>query len=267
MIVNLIPMAGKGNRFIQERYNVAKPFVMVMNEPMIVASVKSFPPADKWVFICRNEHLNKLKKATSGFKSAVEVVEIDRITEGQACTCLLAEQTFGGDDVLFIASCDYQIIYDEKKYQALMKDPDIDVIIWTFKIGAIKKANPNAFAYCRTEGNRVIEVVEKRTISDNPANDPAVVGSFTYKKARLFSQGAQQMISKNIRVNNEFYVGTSINQLIEQGCNVVCFEVDKFISFGNPFELDLFYYWQEYFGDLNDHSFNLLYGYKGKNQA
>jgi hypothetical protein len=190
------------------------------------------------------------------------IVPVHGPTEGQACTCLLAEDLLPPQAALFIASCDYEMVYDRQAYEALRADPAVDVIIWTFTIGAIKKANPNAFAYCRTEGDRVVEVVEKQTISSTPENDPAVVGSFTYRTADLFIRGVRQMIAKNIRVNNEFYVGTSINQLIEAGCNVVTFPIDKFISFGNPYELMHFEYWEAYFDALPDHPYTMNYGHK-----
>lgn len=256
-MTSLIPMAGKGNRFFQEMYKVPKPFIPIMGNPMFVSATKSFPPADRYIFICLMEHFQKyrIKDTVENEFKASEVIPIDAVTEGQACTCLLAEGRLDINDGLFIASCDYQMLYDEDKYRKLLEDKDVDVIIWTFRIGTIKKANYNAFAYCRTEGDRVIEVVEKRTISDTPHLDPAVVGSFTYRNAGLFVRGAKKVIEKNIRVNNEFYVGTSINQLIEEGHKVVVFEIEKFISFGNPTELMSFQYWEEYFNQLDDHPY------------
>lgn len=260
MKINLIPMAGKGNRFLEEQYRVAKPFIPILGEPMYAAALRSFPAADKSIFICRQEHEQKLNRTLQDYCPSNDVIVVDRITEGQACTCLLAKNKFKDDDTLFIASCDYQTVYDEARYQALLDNKEIDVIIWTFKIGSVKKAAPEAFAYCRTDPTgRVLEVVEKKTISSTPHLDPAVVGSFTYKRAALFIQGAEKMIQKNIRVNNEFYVGTSINQLIEAGVHVVTFEVDKFISFGNPFELQLFHYWEDYFHPKDDP--RLRYGF------
>ncbi len=261
-MLNLIPMAGAGNRFLQEWYKVPKPFIPVGGKPMFVVALKSFPPAERYIFVCRKELFNRLKSIREDIFPQSEIIVIDKVTEGQASTCLLAEDMLNPDEGLFIASCDYQTIYNKKKYAQLLSDDEIDVIIWTFKIGAIKKANPCAFAYCRTEGNRILEVVEKRTISYTPHLDPAVVGSFTYRKAELFLRSAKKMIEKNIRVNNEFYVGTSINQLIEEGCSVVTFEVDKFVSFGNPFELMTFQYWQEYFDQIEDHPHSINYGFK-----
>jgi dTDP-glucose pyrophosphorylase len=262
-MINLIPMAGAGSRFFRQSYRVPKPFVSVMGKPAFLAAVDSFPKADSYIFLCLKEHISKynLKENIAKHYPFYNIISIDQVTEGQACTCLLAEPFFNKNEGLFIASCDYQMIYDEQKYQALLEDSSIDVIIWTFRIGALKMANPNAFAYCKRKGNQVIEVVEKRTISDDPYNDPAVVGSFSYRTCNLFTQGAKKMIKKNIRVNNEFYVGTSINQLIEAGAKVVTFDIDKFISFGDPFELASLQYWEDYFDSLEDHPYKITYGH------
>ncbi|MFC1894371.1 hypothetical protein ACFLYH_00295 [Candidatus Dependentiae bacterium] len=249
-MITLIPMAGLGNRFLKKNYPVSKPFIPIMNDPMVITALRSFPQSDRYIFVCLKEHYDTLKAATKALSVPVEIIVIDKVTQGQACTCLHAKETFNKDDSLFIASCDYQVVYDKKRYNKLMNDNSIDVIIWTFKIGAIKKANPKAFAYCKIDNGFVTQLVEKQTISNDPNKDSAVVGSFTYKKASLFEQSAQQMIKKNIKVNGEFCVGTSINQLIEQGYRVVPFEVEQFISFGDPFELELFNYWQNYFNRL-----------------
>jgi len=263
-MINLMPMAGRGSRFIEQKYNVAKPFVIVLDEPMVISALRSFPICDKYIFIARSEHAQKLDKVLSTLKTNHEIIVVDKVTDGQACTCLLAEKLIDQNEPVFIASCDYQMVYDEAKYQKMLENKNIDVIIWTFKIGSIKKANPEAFAYCRVDGDNVVEVVEKKTISDDPYNDHAVVGSFTYKTFKLFRDGANSMIEKNIRVNNEFYVGTSINQLIEKGFKVKVFEIDKFISFGHPFELETYHYWQEYFDRAVYHPYSIDYGYAPK---
>lgn len=262
--INLLPMAGQGSRFFEEKYRVPKPFVPVRGRPMFLTAAASFPPADHTIFLVQADHLEKYRVAELAEAPYPNhtIVPVQGVTEGQACTCLLAEENLPPQAGLFIASCDYEMVYDRDAYEALAADPAVDVIIWTFKIEAIKKANPNAFAYCRTEGRRVVEVVEKRTISDTPENDPAVVGSFSYRTADLFIHGVRQMVAKNIRVNNEFYVGTSINQLIKAGCNVVTFPIDKFISFGNPYELMHFEYWETYFDSLPDHPYTMNYGHK-----
>ena len=259
MRINLLPMAGRGNRFFQEKYRAPKPFVPVHGQPVFLVAARAFPPADHTIFLVQAEHLEKYRVAETIALYSPEhtIIPVNGVTEGPLCTCLLAEAHLPVHAGLFIASCDYEMVYDRERYAALRASTEVDVIVWTFKIGAIKKADPQAFAYCRTEGGRVVEVVEKRTISDHPERDPAVVGSFTFRNADLFVRGARAMIDKDIRINGEYYVGTSINQLIEAGCNVVTFEIDKFISFGDPHELMHYEYWEEYFDSLPDHPYSM----------
>ncbi|MCK5214137.1 MAG: hypothetical protein KAR05_02135 [Candidatus Omnitrophica bacterium] len=263
-MINLIPMAGKGNRFFQKLYNLPKPFIPVMGKPMFLSAEKSFPAADQHIFICLEEHYHRynLEEVIKKDYPQAEIIVLDHVTEGQACTCLLAERFLNKKEGLFIASCDYQMLYDHKRHEDLMRDDKVDVIIWTFKTASIKKANPKGFAYCCLEGARVTRIVEKETISDNPCEDQAVVGSFTFKRSEDFVHCANKMIEKNVRVNNEFYVATSINQLIEEGKHVVAFEIDQFISFGTPVELQLFQYWEDYFDQLEDHPYSINYGFK-----
>jgi dTDP-glucose pyrophosphorylase len=248
-MISLLPMAGRGSRFKIENYNLPKPFIPIMDIPMFMAAIQSFPAVDKHMIICQSDFVKRysFKEQASKFLPNCEVLSVDEVTDGQVCTCLLAENFIDSEESLLISSCDYQVVYDETQYKLLLNDPDVDVIIWTFTAGGITKYDPSAFAYCREENGYVKEVVEKKTISDTPEKDPTVVGTFTYRRFGDFVTGAKSLIAKNIRVNNEFYVGTSINQLIESGKRVKIFPVKKFISFGNPFELQLYQYWEEFF--------------------
>ena len=112
------------------------------------------------------------------------------------------------------------------------------------------------YGWVKTDKNdNVIEVLCKKPISDNPINDHAIVGSFYFKKAKYFFEGAKQMIEKNIRINNEFYVDTVMNELVENELNVKVFEIDKYICWGTPNDLRTFEYWQEYFHKAEHHPY------------
>lgn len=257
-MISLIPMAGRGSRFKKNGYNLPKPFIPIMGMPMFVASIHSFPLSDKHIIICQNEFVDRysIVEKMKKFLPECQIISVNGITEGQASTCLLAESQLNVDEALMISSCDYQLVFDQEMYDELLNDSSIDVIVWTFEIGQITKNNPEEFAYCRTNGQIVTEIVEKQTISQTPHLDPAVVGTFTYRQASDFVWAAKKMIAKNIRVNGEFYIGTSINQLIEMGKKVAVFPVKKFISFGDPFELQLYQYWEDYFFQEDQHPYN-----------
>lgn len=249
--VNLVPMAGKGSRFQKDGFRVTKPLIQICGEPMMVAASNSFPPAKKWVFLLRDTELAKhpIEKAIHQRFEQARVIPVDHDTSGQAATCLLAEREFEKDESLFIASCDYQTIYDSQKWESLIADESLDGVIWTYRLRSQLFKNPNAFAYCRVaeDGENILEVVEKKTISDSPGEDPMVVGTFWYRRAQDFVEGARSMMADGITVNGEHYVGTSINALLKVGKKFKIFDVTQWISFGDPFELQVYEYWEEHF--------------------
>ncbi|MBF0104014.1 MAG: hypothetical protein HQM16_01695 [Deltaproteobacteria bacterium] len=257
-MISLLPMSGMGSRFAKESYRLPKPFIPIMGMPMFVAAIKSFPPAERLIFICQKVFLERFpfdEEVHRYFPGSL-ILAVDGVTEGQACSCLVAKGHMDPEESLLISSIDYQFVYDHEAFERLRQDQTIDVAVFTLQTKTILAQDPRGFAYCVTDGDRVTKVVEKQTISSTPELDPAVAGTFYYRRVKDFVAGAESMIQKNIRVNNEFYVGTSINQLIERGLKVVIFPVKKFISFGNPFELQLYQLWEDFFYHETHHPYN-----------
>lgn len=250
--VNLIPMAGKGSRFRDAMFKTSKPLISIGSLPMVVSACQSFPEADTWIFLPRADDLSRhsLKDALrSCLSESIEFVPVDHETTGQAATCLLAKKLLNSDDHLLITSCDYRTIYDNDDWQKIVDDDSIDAVIWTTRIGAGLIKNPSAFAYCVTEvdGFTVNKIVEKHTISEEPGNDPLVVGTFWFRRSGDFIRVAEAAISKNLNVNGEHYVANSMNLLLAEGKRIIIFDIIQWISFGDPFELDIYYYWEDYF--------------------
>ena len=248
---NLIPMAGRGSRFRETGYRVAKPLIDVLGEPMVLRAVRSLPDADCWIFLPRAEDVQKhpIERTLKQFAPDCDFVEVPDETSGQAATCLLAEEIIDPHSQLLIASCDYEHRFDKEAWRAIVADTSIDGAVWTFRLGSNMVKSPNAFAYCQTDpdGRRIAHIAEKTTISETPYDDPLVVGTFWFRHAVDFLQGVNLMIEKNITVNGEHYVGTSINESIATGAYFVIFEVDQWISFGDPYELRLLEYWESVF--------------------
>ena len=92
----LIPMAGEGSRFAKEGYTFPKPLIEVDGKPMIQAVVENLDFDADYVFLVRKEHLEKytglretLNRITN---NRTTIVEVDSLTEGAACTTLLAKE-------------------------------------------------------------------------------------------------------------------------------------------------------------------------------
>jgi len=249
--INLVPMAGSGSRFREYGYRVPKPLIQVRGEPMVLRAMRSMPAADNWIFLPRAKDMERhpIERAIRSLQPNTKFIPVTGLTSGQAATCLLAENVLEADAELLIASCDYEHRFDPFAWRKMQDDPSIDGAVWAHRLGATPTKSADSFAYCRTakDERTIVEIVEKETISDRPEDDLMVVGTFWYRRAGDFVRGARAMIDNGITVNNEHYVGTSINQLIADGARFVAFEIDQWISFGDPFELEILEYWDSYF--------------------
>ena len=234
----LIPMAGEGSRFAKEGYTFPKPLIDVRGKPMIQLVVENLDFDCEYVFLVRKKHLEKfdglletLQRITNGRCS---IVEVDGLTEGAASTALLAEKHIDCDESLLIANSDQFIQYEPKNFNTLKSLTNLDAIVFTFNAVHPKwsfvKTNSRGF---------VTEVAEKKPISDI-----ATCGIYWYRKGSDFVKYAKQMIEKDIRVKNEFYIAPVYNQLIQDGKTLVPFYVNKMWGIGTP--EDLRYYMETY---------------------
>ena len=258
--INLIPLAGAGKRFSQEGYKDPKPLVQVSGKPMIIQAANYIPPAQKFSFVCLGEHLDRypLEYEIKKVYSNAKITRIDKITEGQACTCELGLESVDNEAPLLIAACDNGMLWDSEKYMSLENDENVDAIVWSFRHHVSSQRNPQMYGWIKVDSNENVEYVSvKKQISDNPYNDHAIIGTFYFKKARFFLDALQRMYEKNIRVNGEFYVDSCINELVEMGLNVKVFEVDHYIGWGTPNDLRTYEYWQSFFDKCDWHPYSL----------
>jgi HAD superfamily hydrolase (TIGR01509 family) len=228
----LIPMAGAGSRFQQAGYTFPKPLIEVNNKPMIQVVVDNLNIDANYIYVVQKSHREKynldtmLNLITPGCK----IIEVNELTEGAACTALLAKDYINTDSPLFFANSDQFVEWDSNEFMYKMQESDCDGGIVTFK------ATHPKWSFARIDDNGfVTEVAEKNPISDN-----ATVGFYYWKHGFDFVKYAEQMIEKNIRVNNEFYVCPVYNQAIEDCKKIRIFESGKMWGLGTPEDLNFY---------------------------
>jgi HAD superfamily hydrolase (TIGR01509 family) len=232
----LIPMAGAGSRFEQAGYTFPKPLIDVKGKPMIQVVVDNLNMDANYIYVVQKAHREKynldtlLNLITPGCK----IVETNGLTEGAACTALLAKEFINNDAPLFFANSDQFVEWDSNEFMYKMNETKADGGIVTFKA-----IHPKwSFAKINELG-LVTEVAEKNPISDN-----ATVGYYFWKQGSDFVKYAEEMIAKDIRVNNEFYVCPVFNQAIEAGKEIRTFNINKMWGLGTPEDLN--YYLEHY---------------------
>ncbi len=229
----LIPCAGAGSRFAQAGYTFPKPLIEVFNKPMIQTVVDSLQIEGNFIFLIQEEHNKKynMKSFLKAIKPNCEVIEINELTQGAACTTLLAEKYINNNNPLIIANSDQYISWNASNTMYAITESKIDGGILTFN------ATHPKWSYARTNDKGfVTEVAEKKVISNN-----ATVGVYYWKKGSDYVKYANSMIKKNIRVNNEFYVCPVFNEAISDNKKIKTFEVDEMWGLGTPEDLDFYH--------------------------
>ena len=232
----LIPMAGAGSRFEKAGYTFPKPLIEVRKKPMIQVVVENLNIKANFIYVVQKEHREKynLDALLSLITPGCKVVETEGMTEGAACTALLAKEHINTDAPLFFANSDQFVEWDSNEFMYKMNETDADGGIVTFEATHPKWS----FAKVNEEG-LVTEVAEKKPISNI-----ATVGYYYWKHGSDFVKYAEQMINKNIRVNNEFYVCPVFNQAIEDNKQIRTFNIKGMWGLGTPEDLN--YYLENY---------------------
>lgn len=228
----LVPMAGLGSRFIKEGFKVPKQLINIKDKHLIDISLECLDYKDcNLIFVVRDEtvynfHIDELLKKKFG--EDIKVVVLDKLTDGSVCSCLYAEEYIDNDVPLIIHTLDIEFrpVFDPHS----MNELEADGLLLTFK------SNSPNYSYADVDNyNCVRKTAEKKAISSN-----ACVGIYGFKKGSDFCKYAREMIDKDLRTNNEFYISPLYNLLIEDGKKIVAKSVDKMHVFGTPDEFHFY---------------------------
>lgn len=228
----VIPMAGRGSRFEVAGYANPKPLIDVEGKPMIQRVIDNIGLEGEYVFLVLAEHLKRfdLENLLPQFcgNNKCSVIPVNQVTEGAACTVLLARDLIDSDEELILANSDQLVEWDSQKFVTDMRAKNADGGILTFT------ATESKWSFARVDDQDVVlEVAEK-----NPISNHATVGIYYYRSGRFFTEGADQMIKKNIRTNNEFYVCPVYNEIIQSGKKVYNYPIQKMYGIGTPEDLE-----------------------------
>jgi dTDP-glucose pyrophosphorylase len=235
----VIPMAGRGSRFANAGYTTPKPLIPVGGRPMIQWVIDNIRPrrAHRFIFLCLAEHLQAYPEVPAELRRlcpGCEIVPVSAVTEGAACTVLLARKWIDSSDPLMIANSDQLVDLDINNYLATLDADGVSGLIMTFWSDHPK------WSYCRMRPDgSVSDVVEKQVVSNE-----ATVGIYNFRQGHDYVRAADAMITANLRVNNEFYVAPTYNQLIAEGAKILTLktgrELNGMYGVGTPEDLALF---------------------------
>jgi NDP-sugar pyrophosphorylase family protein len=233
----VIPMAGAGSRFSKAGFVKPKPFIDVAGKTMIERVMNNLRyPGARYVLLVQRAHLEQERAIVGELERQYSVifVPVDGLTEGAACTVLQANKELIGDSPLLVANCDQIINFALVDFIKDAKDRNLDGSILVFK----DSQRSLKWSFARLdEQNLVVETREKVAISDL-----ATAGVYFFRRSGAFVSWAIDMISRNVRVNGEFYVCPIYNYGIQRGARIGVFEIaaEAMNGIGTPEDLSQF---------------------------
>jgi hypothetical protein len=207
----IVPLSGRSSRFLN--YGFQKPkFLLPLHDgrTMIQGAVDSLNLKGQLIFIVQTEHCEKYGIDTflkENYPDSI-IAYLDHYTDGCVQSVLEAtSKLINTDSPLVISNCDQYLEWNPSTFLKVISDPECDGCVLTYYANTTK----NSYIRIDNAGNG-IELREKKVISDN-----SLVGVHYWKRGRDFIESAENMIKNNIRDNNEYYVSTSYNYLINKG--------------------------------------------------
>lgn len=256
----LIPMAGAGQRFADAGYSVHKPAIMTVDratgeeKPMVVCATADLPgvarKGSNVIYVDRTFHkADGVEEAIRAYYPKASFITIDHLTEGQACTCMLAKDRLDPEEPLLIAGCDNGMDIDRAAYEALQQE--CDCIVFTYRHNESVLSNPNAYGWMITDGEGNITGTSiKKAISDTPMEDPAVVATFWFRRAQIFLDATEKMILEDDRINGEFYVDQVAKHVLDLGYRAKIFDIERYVGWGTPADYESYQKTWKYFKEF-----------------
>ena len=249
--VTALPMAGAGNRFKADGFSIPKPFLIVNDNYMVDQAEYCLPKTDKTVYACLKSHMSMLP-----LEDYNHVVWIDDVLDGQACTTEKIMNEIDDDTSILLSACDNGVLYDSDKFADLIEDPQNDIVVWSYRNNYTAYRNPDMYSWLDVDGDDIKGVSVKKFPGGNPVDEYAIVGTMFFRNKDVYLQSLLQTYEKNVRTNGEFYVDSILNEAINLGYTVKNFEVDHYICWGTPDDLNTYRYWQNFFNAVKWHPYD-----------
>lgn len=267
----VLPMAGRGSRFLQAGWDTPKPFIEVSARPMAAHAVGIAHRGAGVVIVTRSEHaglVTGLRDELAPEVGWLSVLEVDRVTEGQAATSLLGIKALSrvledrnvsesDDRPVTVVPSDAAVVVAPNRVRGLLDADDWDLIVWTSDDTVDALRNPEQYGWVEHSAEGMLIDVHVKKRPESPSTCSVVIGCFTFRSRKVGIQIIESLLSEGERINGEFYLDTAAVVALRLGLRVKSLPVDHFFCWGTPDELLAFQYWQRCFDLWDDHPYSI----------
>jgi|TARA_R110000744_G_scaffold342881_5_gene448105 NDP-sugar pyrophosphorylase family protein len=242
----IIPMAGLGQRFVDAGYNVPKPFIEVAGQKIIDRIVNMFDEDDEMIFICNERHLktDDMESYLQGIKRGCTILSVPQHTKGPVFTVMPHLDNIRDDEEVIVCYCDNPYLWDYEDFKSYVNTNNVDGCIITHSGFHPHRLSSTYMAYCKTDGDSLIDIKEKEPYTDNHWEEHASTGTYYFRKGSYVKEYFKKTIDNEVKhTNGEYYVTLVYNLLVNDGLDVRVYDTDYVTVFGTPDEVKNYEAW------------------------
>ncbi|MGD9810400.1 MAG: hypothetical protein AB7U35_03585 [Sphingobium sp.] len=250
----IVPMSGFGERFRRAGYTVPKPLIDVDGKPIIGHVIEMFPGEEDFLFICNRDHLNEpayqMAETLRRFAPSGRIQGIAPHKRGPIGAVLDARHLIDPDRPVFVNYCDFSCYWDWQDFKKFTADATLDAAVPAYRGFHPHSLHGNSYAFIREKDGWLTDIQEKQAWTDDPMSEYASSGGYWFASGALCLSAFEEVLERDLNVNNEYYVSLAYKVLAERGSRIGVYELQHFMQWGTPADLEEYLGWSRVFRRL-----------------
>ena len=252
----IIPMSGFGERFRRVGYDLPKPLIEVNGKPIIQHVVEMFPGETDFFFICNKDHLKtssyKMRHILEEVAPEGKIIGIDPHKLGPVHAVLQAIEFIDLKLPTVVNYADFSCYWNYLDFLKTIRKTDCEGAIPCYKGFHPHSLRGNFYAYVRETNKWANNIQEKKPFTDNPKEEFASSGTYYFRTAEIMKDYFEKSIIEDLKVGNEYYVSMAYKPMIDDRLNVLVYELQHFMQWGTPEDLEEYNYWSDIFYSIQN---------------
>ncbi len=244
-------MSGFGERFRKAGYTVPKPLIQVDGKPIIEYVINMFPGETNFSFICNEDHLNnnnyQMKEILTEACPSGRIIGIKPHKLGPVHAVLQIDSHIDDIEPVIVNYCDFSCYWHYDGFKEFVIKENLDGAIPSYRGFHPHTIWSNYYAYLKIRENLLIDIQEKKPFSKDPRKEFASSGTYYFKNGQIMKDYFSKCIDLELKVNEEYYVSMVYKEMIKDGLKIGPFELEHFMQWGTPRDLEDYLYWSDIF--------------------
>lgn len=248
----VIPMAGFGERFRRAGYDLPKPLIPVEGRPMIAHVLDLFPGEHDVLFICNQDHLDepswRMRETLEELLPEGRIVGIAPHRRGPVHSVVQVLDRIDPDRPVVVNCCDFTTWWDWWHFRYTVNHFGADGAVVAYRGFHPHLLRSVHYAFLQEEAGWATAIQEKQAWTDDPMQELCSNGTYWFAKGALVREYFPRVLADDdLRIAGEHYVSQVYQPMIDDGLAVAAYEVQHFMQWGAPNDLDDYLYWSRGF--------------------